>query len=586
MTARAALGLILAALAAKSAAAVPVREVTFAPDCRAEGAPAGSRCGTLRVPEDRARPGGRQLSLRFVIAPGAGSVPADPIVYIAGGPGESALEALPLVLPTLRSVDPTRAVIFLDQRGTGGSNPLGCPGGLGLLTSPGDGEALRDCAARLRERADLDRYSSLDAAADLEDLRAALGYGRLNLVAVSYGVRVALLYMRGQPRRVRAAVLRAAYPLHYNIVGEGIAAADAALATLIDDCGRYEPCRAAYPNLWDQLRAIDTQLAAAPVFVTAEGADGAPMRLPVTREFFHHLLLVMMQAAPSRQFVPQLIATAAAAGFQPFAVPIAQLHAAFSDFPVGMYLSVLCAEDAPRPRSAAVPRTPLFATADKLDAICSTWPVRPRPPSALAPFTADTPTLIVSGALDPITPPVAASRLAASLRRSAHIVMPATGHGPMFPQCVRSMVAAFLRSAAARPLAGECDGSELAPFALPAAAPVPAPEPPGAPPTERLEGTWDLHWRTSRGTAPGGHLVIRRSGARIEAELHGRGSISASGTIEGDGFTLSGSSAFVSYRISGTITAEGIEGVLRVMSVERHFVGRRRPDPPAGPVPH
>jgi pimeloyl-ACP methyl ester carboxylesterase len=109
----------LCALPALPCSAAQPASVAYAASCAVEGAPGGSRCGTLRVREDRARAGGRILSLRFVIVPGQGSAPADPIVYVAGGPGESAVEALPLVLPTLRSVDTRREIIFLDQRGTG-----------------------------------------------------------------------------------------------------------------------------------------------------------------------------------------------------------------------------------------------------------------------------------------------------------------------------------------------------------------------------------------------------------------------------------------------------------------------------------
>ena len=100
-----------------------------------------------------------------------------------------------------------------------------------------------------------------------------------------------------------------------------------------------------------------------------------------------------------------------------------------------------------------------------------------------------------------------------------------------------------------------------------------------------LQGTWDLQWQTRRGVAPGGYLVISQKGSSFEAELHGRGSIRASGTLNGNSFTLRGSRFFVPYIMTGIVNDDSIEGVLKVRSIERRFVGRRRPVSPAQAKP-
>jgi hypothetical protein len=124
----AALGAFLLWFAGSPATAAPVSSpLEFSASCSVEGAPSGSRCGTLRVPADRGRPAGRQLKLRFVLVPGQAPGPADPLFYLAGGPGESAVEALPLVLPTLRSVEANREVVFLEQRGPAAPAPCSVP---------------------------------------------------------------------------------------------------------------------------------------------------------------------------------------------------------------------------------------------------------------------------------------------------------------------------------------------------------------------------------------------------------------------------------------------------------------------------
>jgi pimeloyl-ACP methyl ester carboxylesterase len=569
---------LLSGLFAAGSAYAQAAPVRFAATCTVEGAPAGLRCGTIDVPEDRSRRRGRRLSLRFVVVPAGQAATGDPVFYIAGGPGESAVESLAPVLQTLRSVEPDREIVFLDQRGTGGSNRLSCPNGLGLLGALADEERLRQCFARLRERADLGFYSSADAVADLEDLRAALRYGRVNLVGVSYGVRVALLYMQRHPQNVRSAVLRSAYPLGFNIIAEGSAAADAALVQLLEDCERDPACRQAFPVLRDQLRALDGRLGSAPAVIDV-GAPGAPVRMEVSRDLFHFLLLTMMQSSSSRQYVPLLIATAATQSFQPFAATLRQLRDGISELPVGMYLSVVCGEDYPRLHRPTSPRRSVFLiTAAKLERACSLWPVKPATDRASGSRTSDVPALVISGALDPVTPAEAGARLAASRTRATHIVLPATAHGPMFPDCVRPLVAAFFETLAATSPGNACRALTLPPFALPSvAAPAPAATPDSATiPASAIEGTWDLQWPTSRGSSPGGYLVIRRKGSALEADLHGRGSLRASGTIAGSSFTLRGERMFVPYTLKGTVDGDRIEGVLKVMSVERSFVGERR----------
>jgi len=575
---RAAIGAFLLWLSGSpAAAALPFEQVVFSATCDVEGAPSGSRCGTLRVLEDRSRAAGRQLALRFVIVPGEGRAPDDPLVYLAGGPGESAFDAVPVVLPTLRSVENDRQVVFLEQRGTGGSSSLQCPAGLDLIRAISDAPAVRQCAAALRTKADLNHYTSSDAAADLEDLRAAMRYRQINLVAVSYGVRVALLYMRQHPRRVRTAVLRAAYPLDYNIISAGAHAADAQLALVIDECTRDPACRQAYPGLPDQLLALDRQLAAAPATSATGEARSGGGQATVTRDLFHYLLLAMMQASVSRQYIPMVIATAASRGLQPFSSQLAQLQTSLKRFPVGLYLSVLCSEDAPRQHDYRPARTPLATAAQKLLAACSNWPVRPASDRALEPFTSDVPTLIVSGALDPVTPAESAERLAGSLPNSRHLIIPATGHGPMFPECMRPGVTGFIRTSVIPSSLDACSALTLPAFAVPAVE-VPA-QAPQSEPAVQLSGTWDLQWQTRRGPSPGGYLVISQNGRELTAQLHGRGSIQASGSIEGNGFILRGSRLFVPYTLTGTMSADRIEGTLKVMSVERQFTGQRRTTP-------
>jgi hypothetical protein len=162
-------------------------------------------------------------------------------------------------------------------------------------------------------------------------------------------------------------------------------------------------------------------------------------------------------------------------------------------------------------------------------------------------------------------------------------VVQATAHGPMFPDCARPTVAAFIDKATAPALEPACSALALAPFVLPAPSVASARAATDTQSTEVLQGTWDLEWRTARGSSPGGYLVISQSGSSLDVQLHGRGSLRASGALQGNSFTVRGSRMFVPYILAGTVSGDRIEGTLKVMSVERPFVGRRRANPSSRP---
>ena len=429
----------------------------------------GARCGVLNVPEDRAAPNGRSVGLGMVLVPGEDRQ-AEPIFFIAGGPGQSAIDVMPATLEGLRAVDRRRDILFLDQRGTGRSAPLTCENGFDLLDQGPSSPAFARCVSELRSRADLDLYGSAEAVADLEAARRALGRERVNLVAASYGTRVALFYMREHPERVRAAVLRAAAPLDFNIIG-ALTAADATLGRVMDDCAANAACAAAYARFEQQVREVSDRLARAPQEIVVRGTGGLEQRVPVTQTLFHQILYALMLTAPGRQQIPYVVSIAAARGFQPLSIVVGQIrNQLYGVLPVGMYLSVICSEDAPRLGQLPPGRTPLASTAGKLTQVCDAWPVRARARNHLAQPRLAVPTLILSGEFDPATTVEAAGRLSRRLARSRHIVMPATAHGPMLPECVRAGVRRFLESASVAEATADCSGLRLPAFALPPAA--------------------------------------------------------------------------------------------------------------------
>src|SRR5690606_2955696 len=212
------------------------------------------------VPEDHDNPDGRRIKLAIAVVPATGLAAPDPVVMIAGGPGQAALESYPLVAGAFEDVLRRRNVVLVDARGTGGSNPLRCTDDEGANafgaedTSP---EAMRAFAARCRDAlasgSDLRRYGTIDHVRDLDTVRKALGAPQLNLVGIFYGTRVAQQYARVCPDATRSLVLDGVVPNSMVLGQEHARNLEQALDAQFARC-RAEP--SCVDNLGDPTRQL------------------------------------------------------------------------------------------------------------------------------------------------------------------------------------------------------------------------------------------------------------------------------------------------------------------------------------------
>ena len=230
-------------------------------------------CGYLTVPENRADPNSVYVNLAVAIIHASGTRPrTDPILYLEGGPGGSALADPDYWLESL--LHTSRDIILLDQRGTGFSLPsLDCPETDAYSAEEDSGYASMVAAATAcRDRltldgVDLTQYNSANSAADVEDLRLALGIDKWNLYGVSYGTRLALTVMRDFPEAVRAVVLDSVYPPNVKGYTEDPANSIAAIETLVKGCAGDEECAGAFPNLKKRFYRVVADLNKTPVEV-------------------------------------------------------------------------------------------------------------------------------------------------------------------------------------------------------------------------------------------------------------------------------------------------------------------------------
>lgn len=461
----------------------PVSSNWEAADC-AFDVPIGQAvdCGYLTVLEDRSRPDGPTLRLHVGIFRSQSDDPApDPIVYLEGGPGGNALEPAALVF-NLRFAPflANRDFIMIDQRGTGLSEPaLDCPEytefGYDVMDEDIEAEAalelaleaLEECRTRLTEEGvNLAAYTSAANAADLEELRLALGYEQWNVYGISYGTRLAQTLMRDYPEGIRSVVLDSVYPLQLDLYAAVPANAWRAMQVLFAGCAADEACNAAYPNL----QAV--------LFETAEELNANPVMLeisnPLTGETFDALLngdslvgflFPALYSAEIIPLLPQIIYDASEGDFE----TLARIQGSFlinSDFvSLGMQLAVQCAEEIPfsdpetvEAAAADVPELEEFISGSPnlglgLFTICQTWNPEADPAEIEnQAVVSDLPTLVMAGEYDPITPPAWSQLVTADLSNSYYVAFPGLGHGVSISgECPAAVMLAFIEDPGSAP---------------------------------------------------------------------------------------------------------------------------------------
>lgn len=458
---------VLLALAApgRLAGQAAVGGLTLAP-CTVAGTGEPARCGTLTVFEDRERRAGRSIALNLmVLLATSGDPRPDPLFVLAGGPGQAATALAPVFGQMMPTVRETREIVLVDQRGTGRSNGLKCQpeslqGVLDVLAFDMSDEAF---ACRDRFDADLTRYTTPIAMDDLDDVRHALGYETINLWGGSYGTRAALVYLRRHPERVRTVVLRGVAPTNARLPLYFARDAQRAFDRLAAACGDAPACHRAFPRMPRDLRDAVRRLEGKPAVVTTtHPVTQEQVELTVTQEVFLGGLRLVLYGAPFSRHVPRILRSAADGDLAPFvdvtlplAAPIVeQVH-------IGMFLSVVCAEDVPFFTLEEAERlargTFLGAgTAKRVIEGCRGWPRGALPPRYHDPVRSDAPVLIISGKDDPVTPPSWGEAVARHLPNARHVVLPNVGHIPTTPGCVGDLVAAFVDAGSAAGLDVSC----------------------------------------------------------------------------------------------------------------------------------
>jgi len=455
----------LALASCNPVAEAPHRTMSLAP-CRLPGVEAAAQCGTYEVWENRATKKGRRIGINVAVVPARiRAHEPDPIFVFAGGPGQGAVSLADQVMPLFARLNDLRDIVFIDQRGTGESNPLDCdedddPPLQTLFEDSLPRELVEKCLAQLD--ADPRQYVTSVAVEDIDDVRSALGYDKVNLWGGSYGTRVELEYVRRHGAHVRSMVLDGVAPATMKLPLSFVADGEAALAKLVEDCQAEALCRLTYPDLSGTIESLRARLARRPVRAAIQDPrTGERETIDVNENVFLSGLFRPLYVAELASLLPYGIASAANGDFNPLLAQNLEFADDVSEnLSLGMHLSVVCSEDIPliTPADLAAAKRSFFGRAlvDDFLQACKLWPRGAVPPDYYTPVASNVPALVLSGGIDPATPPRHAEEVVRTLPNARHFIAPHLGHGVSLHGCAPRLVAAFIRKGTARGLDGSC----------------------------------------------------------------------------------------------------------------------------------
>lgn len=435
-------------------------------------------CGYVLVPENYEQPGTRQVRLALaILRHPRGAAYADPIIYLEGGPGGSALEYLQYTFagryaPLFAA---NRDIIVFDQRGVGLSQPaLDCPAYDRLMIELLDFEEysemltrlevetrLRDslmaCGAALAAQYDLSQYHSAVSARDIEALRVALGYEQVNLWGISYGTRLALTMMHDYPDSLRSVLLDSTYPPEVDLFTDSPDSWVRALNTLFGACAADTACDSAYPDLRSTFLATVDSLNTHPARLTVINPRTGRLHDDVVLDGVTYLdvNIQLLYDSTIVPILPQMMTAASNGDTSAYSQAVGRLVAQQGVISLGMNHAVQCHEELPFTRRGTIQTA--YAAHPELQAyldygldvesifdVCAAFAVGAAPLDANNGVVSAVPTLILAGRFDPITPPHWGQQVQRNLAHSTYIEFPTLGHGVTNGrECPQHIAAAF-----------------------------------------------------------------------------------------------------------------------------------------------
>jgi pimeloyl-ACP methyl ester carboxylesterase len=442
-----------------------------------------AECAVLEVPLDPASPDGGTIELAVTRLPGSARPPLkDALIAINGGPGGSSRALLVDLGQALEAVAGERDILVVDQRGTGGSARLKCDNADQTVVVPSTAvtqSLTRDCLAALPH--DPRFFTTSVAVNDLELLRDALGLETWTMYGVSYGTRVALHYTRRHPERVRALIVDGVVPTGLILGANVLHNSEAAFNALDSRCQNDARCSAAFGKLRPKLDQLMAQLKDPQRVELPHPTTGESTSIPLSYGHIAATVRLLLYAPETMATLPVMIDEAVTGRFLPFAAQsILALEKVTESIADGMHNAVVCTEDVPFFGAAEADRSSLAGTylgpnmIETLATVCAIWPKGELDNDLHVPFQSTVPALIISGELDPITPPAYGDRLLKQFSKGQHLVAKGQGHGVLTRGCMPRLAAEFVANPSNQSIDARClDRSPPAPIFLNSLGPLP-----------------------------------------------------------------------------------------------------------------
>lgn len=468
--------------------------------CRLPGVRMALRCTTIKLPTRHANPNGRTLDIHVAVA--AATQPKtfdDPLYFIAGGPGQGASRVAFTALSAFERIRRHRDLVFVDVRGTGRSQPMDCK-------LDDDATALRDALAgelgekelascrALHDGRDLGAYRTQAIVDDLEAIAAKLGHTAVNVYGISYGTRVALRWADRFPKRLRTMILDGVVPPEMTLMTTFATDAQEAFDQLAEDCLKARECTEKFGDVRETWRTLAARLGATVhTFSAAHPTTGKLQTIRVSLDGVAMAVRGLLYSPDLQVLLPVALSEAATGNFAPLLAQAHSLGAGAADTTsFGLLFEVACAEDLARVDAGALADSARrnANAADRSTFLgdvllrqtlraCQIWrkgasSTERRPLRARQAVVSDVPTLLLSGRLDPVTPPKWGAMAAKTLPNSLHVVVPNAAHGCFSTGCARSLMADFIDAATTSGLDLSCvNERQRPPFFLSASGPAP-----------------------------------------------------------------------------------------------------------------
>ncbi len=415
-----------------------------------KGSKIKAECGTLSVAENRSNPS-RMIDLNIAIVRSKSTKKLnDPVIMLAGGPGQSAVESYPMASSAFRGILKNRDVVLVDQRGTGGSNIIKCEFDeetqLSLLADASlIQSALKKCVEGLD--ADTRYYTTTESIKDLEEVRQALKIEKWNLLGISYGTRKALTYMKDFPESIRSVILDGVMPQQEAMPQSHEENLVIALRLQFEQCAKQAACHEAFGDveqqMWKLLEKMDTEK---PKIRLQNFSTGEFEEITMTKQSVAIALRMFAYSANTMNLLPLMIAQANNGQPEVIASQANMIGSLLAESISNVEMSIICAEDLPFYSEHQLNENNLFG--DFINDItnnCAVWPHGTVDASFKDPVVSDLPVLLLSGELDPVTPPSFAELAMQTLSNSQHLIAKGQGHNVFPAGCMPDIITDFIQ---------------------------------------------------------------------------------------------------------------------------------------------